>query len=192
LAPEAGALPSPSHTPRSTGSAGGIDMQHAVKNINATHAITDCRGAEGANLAKPTTTQRAVDRVYWEIRWMGLMDSPAAFQCRTILLLRPKCLAGEGAFFGRRRRIVRHSFPCSNALGCVFRRLVGTSFLGSALRGGWWLRHRRPEPGPADRPGWAYRRLDCAPFPIGGLSTGEKNSKRKALKIDDGQEAQAQ
>ena len=41
----------------------------------------------GANLAKPTTTQRALDRVYWEIRWMDLMDSPAAFPCRTILLL---------------------------------------------------------------------------------------------------------
>jgi hypothetical protein len=70
----------------------------------------------GADLAKPTTTQRALDRVYWdwELRWMGLMDSPAAFPCRTILLLRPKCLAGEGAFFGRRRWIVRHSFPCSN------------------------------------------------------------------------------
>jgi hypothetical protein len=29
--------------------------------------------ARGANLAKPTTTQRALDRVYWEIRWMDLM-----------------------------------------------------------------------------------------------------------------------
>jgi hypothetical protein len=41
----------------------------------------------GTDLAKPTTTQRALDRVYWEIRWMDLMDSPAAFPCRTILLL---------------------------------------------------------------------------------------------------------
>ena len=31
--------------------------------------------SKGANLAKPTTTQRALDRVHWEIRWMDLMGS---------------------------------------------------------------------------------------------------------------------
>ena len=137
--------------------------------------------ANGANLAKPTTTQRALDRVYWKIRWMDLMDSPAAFPCRAILLLRPKCLAGEGAFFGQRRRIVRHSFPCPNALGCVFRRLVGTSFLGSAASRRLVAPPPPPGTGLRGPTGWAYRRLACAPFPIGGLFTGKKTKGLKNL-----------
>jgi hypothetical protein len=141
------------------------------------------QGPKGANLAKPTTTQRALDRVYWEIRWMDLMDSPAAFPCRNILLLRPKCLAGEGAFFGRRRRILRHSFPCSNALGCVFRRLVGTSFLGSAASRRLVAPPPPPDTGPRG-PTRAGLSAPCLrPFPTGGLSNGKKISKRKALKI---------
>jgi hypothetical protein len=107
-----------------------------------------------------------------DVRCHGLAANrpPSRGTWRTILLLWPKCPAGEGAFFGLRRATVRHSLPCSNARGCVFRRLAPgvTSFLGSAasrrlvtLVG--WRSHRHLVPGPVDRPGWASRRPAFVP-----------------------------
>jgi hypothetical protein len=148
------------------------------------------RATKGANLAKPTTTQRALDRVYWEIRWMGLMDnlwtrrSPAAFS-RVVIFFssdqnawraKARFLVGGEGYYATPSRVLMHWGAFSGGWWAP-------RFWVAPLRGGWWLRHRRPEPGPADRRGRAYRRLACAPFPSAVFPTGKKISKRKALKI---------
>ena len=132
----------------------------------------------GANLAKPTTTQRALDRVYWEIRWMDLMDSPASrLPSRVVIFFS----SDQNAWQAKARFLVRgeeyYATPSRVLMhwGAFSGGWWAPRFWVAPLRGGWWLRHRRPEPGPADRPGWAYRRLACAPFPIGGPFHREKS-----------------